>query len=180
RLVVARTVYGSMFGGRVIDTFNMTKQSSRFPIERMRISMHVILSTTSMAGYIFHGFDLGLPFATVFALLSLTYLSRLSFPPLLAYFAASSDASLTFLHEMQRLVPGTVAAMLDINGSIQGTPAASHVIRSLLSVQFDFRQSDKETWPDVVESIMDSVPLIVIDARVATPAVEREARTIVD
>lgn len=113
------------------------------------------------------GSRLPTPFAIVISSLVLAPIINLTIPPAVLLLGSSSAGTARLMEEIdQAIYPLRVVALIDPQG-------AHWTVR--LNVAFDnLRTKRQDRWRSVVHPLMDSSLLVVVDARVASPAVVEE------
>lgn len=178
RLTLARTAYGTQLLPQMAATLRASSGYARAQLEKMRIVVSSALSLVALTTYSTTAFQAALPFAAFFGAASLTYLLRISLPPLVAYFASSRPERLDVLERLQRRVLGTVGAMLDIQGSVGASDQTTVIFRRLLLVQFDLRRENDGEWKAEAARLMNDTPLLILDSRDTSDAVMYEVAEI--
>lgn len=102
------------------------------------------------------------------------YLENCALPPLVLFLASSHDSANELFDRLYRsFFPLKVAALLDPVPMIKlsGPEKRNNAPRILLG---SYRTTDDEAWTRVVDYFMRLVPVIVVDARRASPLVQYE------
>ncbi|OUL97140.1 hypothetical protein [Paraburkholderia hospita] len=156
----------------------MFPKMARARSETAKIVVHVGLASIAAMLYATFSVLSMVPLFFYFLSVALVIFLRIILPPAAIYLASSTDDRLKLLFALQMRAFVGVTGLLDLSESLDGDVQSSLKNPIFLMMLYDSRTREDSDWTEVVEQMMDIVPLIFLDTRDTTPGVLCEVKKI--